>query len=48
MRLNSYCKDELFVSNAHSIDSLPLSRPKAVKSADIARIYAPHLKAFRP
>jgi len=31
-----------------SIDSLPLSRPKAVKSAETARIYAPQLKAFRP
>ncbi len=30
-----------------SIDSLPTSRPGAVKSADIASIYAPHLKVFR-
>ena len=30
-----------------SSDSLPLSRPRAIKSAENARIYAPHLKVFR-
>ncbi len=30
-----------------SIDSLPLSRPRAIKSAENARIYTPHLKVFR-
>ena len=31
-----------------SIAFLPLSRPGAVKSVENARVYAPHLKAFRP
>ncbi len=31
-----------------SINFLPFSRPKAVTSTENARIYAPHLKIFRP
>jgi hypothetical protein len=37
-----------FYVAVYSIDSLPLSRPKPIKSAENASIYAPHLKVGRP